>query len=92
MIMTRKDYYTAPKQIIFDEIKRVAMALWSTYDDTCGYATEKINQIKDIKNIKDNTGFIVAMFDSPNQAIMRSRLNGEVLIWFDDLMEFAKGG
>lgn len=61
------DYYKAPAQEVFDSIKAAAIALWQTYDDTYGYATGKVNRIKDIENVGDNTGYIVAMFDNTNR-------------------------
>jgi hypothetical protein len=61
------DYYQAPSQEIFDSIKNGAIKIWSSYDDTYGYASEKINQIKDLENIRDNAWTIVAMFDQDNQ-------------------------
>lgn len=60
-------YYTAPPPDIFDDLKRCAIALWSTYDDTYGYATGKIGQIKDLANVRDNWMHIVAMFDAQNR-------------------------
>lgn len=66
--MTKVDYYTAPSQEVFDDIKENATKIWQTYDNTYHYVDEKLNQIKDIKNISDNAWFIVAMFDSNNQA------------------------
>lgn len=65
--ITKDNYYTAPSQEVFDEIKRAAMQLWGAYENTYGYATEKIDRIKDIKNVEDNYAYIVAMFDSHNQ-------------------------
>ena len=65
--MTQFNYYDAPDQDVFDDIKANAITIWQTYDDTHGYATEKINRIKDITNIKDNAWYIVAMFDQSNQ-------------------------
>lgn len=65
--MNVEQYYTAPPQKIFDEIKEAAIKLWNTYDDSYGYASGKISRIKDIKNIKDNAWYIVAMFDCNNQ-------------------------
>lgn len=70
--MTIKEYYTAPKQEIFNDIKRNALFLWKTYDDSNGYATEKINDIKDLENVSDNAWFIVAMFDPINQSKLLS--------------------
>ena len=61
------DYYTAPPQEVFDEIKEQSIKLWQTYDNTHGYATEKISRIENLENIKDNAWYIVAMFDSGNQ-------------------------
>lgn len=66
--MTREQYYTAPSQEIFDEIRDAAIEIWKTYDDTYGYATSKIGTIKDLQNVKDNAWYIVAMFDLTNQA------------------------
>lgn len=60
-------YYTPPPDAVFDEVKEAAIELWSTYDDTHGYATSKIDRIKDIENVSDNFMYIVAMFDVPNQ-------------------------
>lgn len=68
------DYYKAPAQDVFDSIKNAAIALWQTYDDTYGYASGKVNRVKSIENVGDNTGYIVAMFDNSN----RLRLYGMV--------------
>lgn len=65
--MSDFNYYQAPPQEVFDDIKENAEKIWRTYDDTHGYATEKLERI-DIKNIKDNAWYIVAMFDAQNQA------------------------
>jgi hypothetical protein len=66
--MTESEYYTAPDQEVFDEIKAKAIEIWKGYDDTYGYATGKINAIKDIENVQDNAWYIVAMFDCYNQS------------------------
>jgi len=60
-------YYTAPSDEIFEDIKRAAIEIWGGYDDTYGYASGKIGQIKDITNVKDNYMFMVSMFDQDNQ-------------------------
>lgn len=66
-------YYTAPSDAIFNDIKKNALKIWSTYDDTYGYASEKIERISDLTNVDDNYMYIVAMFDSNNQAkLMRA--------------------
>lgn len=61
------NYYEAPSQDIFDDIKENSIKIWETYDDTYGYASEKINHVNSIENFKDNVWFIVAMFDWQNQ-------------------------
>lgn len=71
------DYYTAPSDAVFEEIKARAIEIWQTYDDTYGYATEKIECVKSITNVKDNWGFIVGMFDSPNQQKLLAKLSPE---------------
>ena len=75
-----KLYYTAPSDEQFNEVKEKAMELWKEVDsdnDKYGYATEKINRIKDIANVEDNFMFIVAMFDSDNQALLAEKLSAE---------------
>ena len=53
---------------IFAELKRLAIELWRTYDDTYGYASEKIGRIENLKNSHDNFLLIFSMFDPFNQA------------------------
>ena len=72
-----KLYYTEPKEEQFEELKSKAIEIWSEYDDTYGYATEKINAIKDIKNIQDNFMYMVAMFDMNNQRKLANKLSEE---------------
>lgn len=70
-------YYTAPSQEIFDEVKEEALNIWNTYDNTYGYASEKMNRVNSITNISDNVMTIIAMFDSSNQAKLASKLTPE---------------
>lgn len=60
-------YYSAPSEEAFEELKKAAIKIWNTYDDDPSYADEKISRIEDLKNIKDNFMYMVAMFDSSNQ-------------------------
>lgn len=62
-----KLYYTPPTDEVFNELVSAATLIWSKYDDTYGYATSKINRIKDLENIEDNFMYIFAMFDQENQ-------------------------
>ena len=77
--MSQDLYYIPPSQEIFDEMKREAIKLWNTYDNTFWYATEKIDRIKDIQNISDNFMYILAMFDSNNQQIIKNFVSKECL-------------
>jgi len=86
--MNTKEYYTAPKQEIFENIKAASIQIWQIYDNEFGYVDEKVNQIKDIKNIRDNTCFIVAMFDQKNQyKLYRMFEAGETKEWLERLFE-----
>ncbi len=78
--MTVKEYYTAPKQEIFDDIKRNALFIWKGYDDSHGYATEKINRIKDLENVSDNAWYMVAMFDPINQSRLISMVDPQTAV------------
>jgi len=77
------DYYTPPSDEIFEDIKAKAIQLWQTYDDTYGYASEKINRIKNIQNIQDNAWYIVGMFDQQNQIKLIFSLTPEAakVVW-----------
>ena len=75
--MNQKDYYKAPPEKVFNEIKEASLKIWMTYDDTYGYATEKISRIKELTNVSDNAWYMVAMFDSNNQAKLISMVSPE---------------
>lgn len=68
-------YYDAPSDDVFNEIKKRAVDIWQTYDDTYGYATEKIEYVNSITNVKDNWGTIIGMFDQDNQRRLLAKLS-----------------
>lgn len=68
-------YYQPMTDSQFNEVKREATAIWSEYDDTYGYATEKINRIKDLGNCRDNGMFMVGMFDFNNKRKLAEKLS-----------------
>jgi len=80
------DYYKAPEQKVFDEIKAASIKIWKTYDDTYGYATEKIDKIKDIENVKDNAWYMVAMFDHINQGKLCDSVSEETQLILDKII------
>jgi ribosome maturation protein Sdo1 len=73
--MTEEEYYTAPSQDIFDDIKENALRIWRTYDDTHGSVIKKIQQIEKMENIRNNAWCIVAMFDPYNTRILLNMVN-----------------
>jgi len=73
-------YYTPPSDDVFEEVRAKAMVLWKVVDsddDKYGYATGKIDRIKDIENVQDNLMYIVAMFDHGNQILLAEELSEE---------------
>lgn len=72
-----KIYYIAPDNMIFKEVKEECIKIWGKFDDTYTYATNKINRIKDLGNIKDNMMSMVAMFDHNNRGILLNNLSEE---------------
>ena len=66
-MINSKDYYIAPSQEIFDDIKQASIKVWQTYDNEFRYVDEKVNAIKDFENVRDNYAYMVAMFDMFNQ-------------------------
>lgn len=83
------DYYKAPSNEVFKAVKEGAIKVWSTYDNEFGYVDEKVNRIKDIKNIKDNACYIVAMFDTHNQIKLLYLLEGEAKVWMQSLIDYS---
>jgi hypothetical protein len=77
--MSNFNYYEQLDNSLFDEMKQLAVSIWNTYDNTHWYATEKIDRIKDLENIRDNIWHIYGMFDWLNQAKLKS-LASEVLL------------
>lgn len=69
-----KLYYLPPPQEAFEEMKKACIEVWALYDDEYGYATDKINSIKDIKNVRDNFMYMLAMFDINNQRKVADKL------------------
>jgi len=70
-------YYQAPADELFHEVKKEAIKIWESYDNTHGYSDDKVGRIKDIENVSDNFMYMVAMFDMPNQGKLASNLSEE---------------
>jgi len=70
-----KLYDTAPSDEVFEEVKKKAIEIWEGYDDTYGYATEKIRCVEGLSNIRDYMMFIVSMFDNRNKRKLASSLS-----------------
>ncbi len=85
--MSQDAYYTAPSDEVFHTVKAEAIRQWKTYDDTYGYATEKIKQILPLQNVRDNAWSIIAMFDHNNQAKLYEALPQQVI---DQIREHAE--
>lgn len=65
--ITDKEWYKAPSNKVFNDLKENAIKIWQTYDNTYGYVDEKVGRIKDLENIRDNWTILITMFDSHNQ-------------------------
>ena len=68
-----------PSQEIYNEMKSIAASIWSTYDNTYGYVTDKLNYINSIGNIQDNAMVFYRMFDNNNQETFRANASNEVI-------------
>ena len=64
-------FYIAPSDEIYNEMLDIAIDIWSDYDDTYWYATEKIEYINWLKNIWSNFMTIYGMFDHINQSNLK---------------------
>ena len=56
-----KLFYTPPREESFNELREVCIRFWNTFDDKFGYATEKIDRIKDLPNDGPNFVMMVQM-------------------------------
>lgn len=82
-------YYEAPTNEQFNELKSKAIELWTERyppEKSPFYAEEKVNRIKDIKNVEDNFMYIVAMFDQNNQRLLANKLSSETSLAVRDRM------
>jgi len=79
-------YYEAPTDEQFEEVKAKCIEIWNTYDDTYGYATEKIDRVKNMENIQDNVMSIIAMFDPNNMTKLSILLSSETRKAISDRM------
>ena len=70
---------TAPSDEVFEEMRKIAISIWSTYDDTFKYATKKIDFVNSINNVEDNAMVFYRMFDSHNQYRFRESASKEIL-------------
>ena len=68
-----------PSQEIYNEMKSIATQVWSSYDNTYGYVTEKLGYINSIDNIQDNAMVFYRMFDNQNQETFRANATPLVL-------------
>ena len=67
----------------FEELKSNAIKIWQSYDDRFGYATEKIETVNRIKNLSDNYGAIIGMFDIHNQRKLYDAVGKENKVLID---------
>lgn len=69
---------------LFDELQTKAVEIWQTYDDTHGYASEKIERVNSIRNVQDNYGVFIGMFDHVNQRKLYDSVSDEAKALIDD--------
>jgi len=69
-----KYFDIVPANKVFNEVVEKSIEIWRGYDDTHGYATERINAIKSLKNVRDNVMHIIEMFDWSNQQKLVDKL------------------
>lgn len=68
----------------FNELKNASIEIWKTYDDTYGYATEKIERVESISNVSDNYGTFIGMFDGNSQDKLFNTVGDEVKVLITD--------
>lgn len=70
-------WYIPPEQHILDDMYNTARDIWLTYDDTYGYATEKIEYLNHMKRNTRDYMLAWTMFDDTNQNKFAAKLQPE---------------
>lgn len=83
------DYYKAPSDEVFNNIKDKAIELWRTFDDRHGYASGKIACIANLQNVEDNAWYMVAMFDSNNRGRLLEMVNEDTKAAILEMLHFS---
>ena len=69
---------------LFNELKSEAIKIWQTYDNSYGYADEKIAYLNSFGNVGDNYGTIIGMFDVQNQLKLYKAVGTDARVLIDD--------
>jgi hypothetical protein len=72
-----KLFYTPPREESFNELREVCIRFWNTFDDKFGYATEKIDRIKDLPNDGPNFVMMVQMIHPVAREVISKLLSLE---------------
>lgn len=72
-----KLFYTPPREESFNELKEACIRFWNTFDDKFGYATEKIDRIKDLPNDGPNFVMMVQMIHPVAREVISKLLSLE---------------
>jgi hypothetical protein len=72
-----KLFYTPPREESFNELREVCIRFWKTFDDKFGYATEKIDRIKDLPNDGPNFVMMVQMIHPVAREVISKLLSLE---------------
>jgi hypothetical protein len=88
--MNEQEYYTAPSDEIFNDIKENAIKIWMTYSDEFGYQTEKVQRVNRLQNIEDNAWYIVAMFDCNNQEKLLEMVKPETKVKLAEVLAWGR--
>ena len=72
-----KLFYTPPREESFNELREVCIRFWNTFDDKFGYATEKIDRIKDLPNEGPNFVMMVQMIHPVAREVISKLLSLE---------------
>ena len=70
-----KLYYTPPKDKSFDELRHICTRYWKCFDDSHGYATNKIHHINNLKNIGGNFIEMVKMIHPVARIVIAEQLS-----------------
>lgn len=89
-MISEEEYYTAPSDEVFEDIKNNAIKLWKIIADHPDYLEEKLSRIENLTNVRDNAWYICSMFSLNNMQDLLSMVKPETKVVIQKVLGFPQ--